>query len=499
MARTHNSRRSRIEASRKFSLSDLARASTTPVGLSVGLVVLCFLFGGGSRADILSLMWLRPAAVLLLGAGLLTLRREHLSRYPALFALLGAVWALAVLHLLPLPPSLWQALPGRDIIVRIDDLAGIENVWRPLSMHPEGSWNALWALVIPTAALVLAAQLDARAQRTLLLVVLILGAISITLAAAQFAGGTSSGAYFYRITNRGAPPGLFANRNHQAVFLASLFPLLAAWWRISRSEQRDHPPRSFDRQTVIALAAGLAVVPLILVTGSRAGLVASLVGFFGVLWITGLPAKPTPVKRSSKSKFSQVSRYAPMAIIGLGVVLLATVTVTLGRGTAFDRLFGDAISGDMRADITPIVWGLAQDYGPWGSGIGSIVPVFRMHEPEAMLAPAYLNHVHNDYLEIALTAGIPGVLLVAAAIVAVGLAAYRLVRRRQESSRASQGGERSLAKAGLTIIVIMLIASAADYPLRTPALSCLLMFACVWLWRGGSRETSATHISRSGD
>ena len=52
--------------------------------------------------------------------------------------------------------------------------------------------------------------------------------------------------WFYRITNNGFPVGLFANRNHAAVFLAALLPLATAWalGQKMRGAPRRGAPRS---------------------------------------------------------------------------------------------------------------------------------------------------------------------------------------------------------------------------------------------------------------
>ncbi len=41
-----------------------------------------------------------------------------------------------------------------------------------------------------------------------------------------------------------------------------------------------------------------------------------------------------------------------------------------------------------------------------------------MHEPDALLRADYANHAHNDWLEVALTGGLPALLILAAACLA---------------------------------------------------------------------------------
>ena len=106
------------------------------------LLVAAFLTGGGSRGDIVSLVLLRPFAVLCLALGLSWISRDHWNRYRLPLALMSALIGLHVLHLIPLPPAMSTALPGREIAATASALVGAEDVWRPLAMVPYRAWNA---------------------------------------------------------------------------------------------------------------------------------------------------------------------------------------------------------------------------------------------------------------------------------------------------------------------------------------------------------------------
>jgi hypothetical protein len=68
------------------------------------------------------------------------IRQRDLSDIPgALWALTAALVLIPVLQLAPLPPALWQALPGRLQEMRSLDLIGEENSWRPLSLVPDAT------------------------------------------------------------------------------------------------------------------------------------------------------------------------------------------------------------------------------------------------------------------------------------------------------------------------------------------------------------------------
>jgi O-antigen ligase len=121
-------------------------------------------------------------------------------------------------------------------------------------------------------------------------------------------------------------------------------------------------------------------------------------------------------------------------------------------------------------------------YMPWGSGIGSFVPIYQIHEPPTLLIPGYFNQAHNDWIDIALTSGIPGAVLALAALIMFALGA--------KSALAARGVAGHLRKCGIIVILVLAFASLSDYPLRTPILSALFAIAAVWAW---SPETDNTH------
>ena len=48
--------------------------------------------------------------------------------------LLGALAALMAIQLIPLPPGIWTALPGRERYLEAAAAIGIPQPWRPISL-----------------------------------------------------------------------------------------------------------------------------------------------------------------------------------------------------------------------------------------------------------------------------------------------------------------------------------------------------------------------------
>lgn len=439
------------------------------------LLVATFMLGGGARGDIQSLFILRPIAIGLLFYGLSRIERRHIAANRAVLALAIAMLMLLGAHLVPLPPSVWSALPGRDLVVEIDRAAGLGQLWRPLSLAPDATFNALYAALVPCAALVLGVQLDARERRFLLWPVLILGGLSALLGVAQIAGPSDSALYFYQVTNDGAAVGLFANRNHQAMLLATLLPVLAVWAASDRSGGTRAGRDASRFRSFLALLAGAALVLLILVTGSRAGLVLAVISLAALPVVhPGLLA--TFREPAGPQAHGGGHRWLALAT-GLALIaMLAGLAIWRGRGLAVERLLDSAQGGDLRFLILPSLLALIRFYLPLGSGLGSFERVFQMHEPDALLRPDYANHAHNDWLEVALTGGIPALLILVAACWAFFSGARRLFGTGLRNT-----AELRLARLGMTTVLLAAIGSLGDYPLRVPSLACFFVVSVIWM------------------
>src|SRR5688572_22475659 len=129
------------------------RFFTIPVGVFIAFFALSFLGGGASRGDVLSLLYLRPAAILAIAALLILPIDRDWRTYRSLLLMLGAFAALLVLQLVPLPPALWAQLPGRGAFEAAATAAGQPQPWRPLSLTPERTAQSLLALLFPLATL----------------------------------------------------------------------------------------------------------------------------------------------------------------------------------------------------------------------------------------------------------------------------------------------------------------------------------------------------------
>lgn len=462
----------------RFARFDAALGQRMRFWIFLTLLLLCFLGGGGSRDDVLSLIVLRPAAVVCTALILLLPGKVELRSVRVPLALCLAFAVLMALQLIPLPPQVWLSLPGRQLFAEPMHLAGLPQPWRPLSIAPDLTLNSLASLVVPIAVLIGFAALD-RNQRFLLLPILIAAAlVSALVGIAQLVGGEMSPFYLYRVTNRDSAVGLFANRNHQAALLVIAFPMLAIW-----AATGVRAGRAADMNTIVSAAIAVFLVPMLMVTGSRAGLL-----FGGVAAAAGWLLY---VQRAGVLKRKFHGWRVPA--IGMGAIAVAGLIFSIAafdRAESLRRLLQGGGLTDLRFETIGSVARLATAMLPFGSGFGTFDPLYRIHERTELLTPFYLNHAHNDLLELAITGGIPAMVLL---LVGLGWIVFRGAR--QFRSWYAGSTEIAFARLGLVVIVLLLVWSLVDYPLRTPSLAMIFAIAAGWLGMGGARESGSSGAS----
>lgn len=439
------------------------------------LLMLTFLLGGSSRAETMSMVLLRPISILALVAGILLLPEAAWRANRALVLCCIAWLILTLLHLVPLPPAVWQALPGRELAASIDQAAGLA-IWRPLSLAPWQTIISALAIALPLATLLLALRIPTERAAPVVLALLALVLISAIMGLLQVIGGEGNPFYMYAVTNSDSAVGLFANRNHNAIFLAIGFPLIAAvvvQWKGPAETQRT--------REIAALGAGLLLIPFLVTTQSRAGLLLGLIGIVLALWVYRTPAPSMQLRRPQK-------RTDPRLILaGMAAAALVMLTVVFTATNAVERLGRLSNKDDeLRFQVWPTIAQQVYEFIPWGSGMGTFVEAYGAAEPARLLQPAYLNHAHNDWLEVAMTGGLPFLLLIA-------VAALITARRGLDSLHSTKSPARQvLARLGFSICFILLLGSVYDYPLRTPSLIALFAIGTAfWAGRFNSKQENA--------
>lgn len=387
------------------------------------------------------------------------------------FALAVIVFgALMAVQLIPLPPIIWSALPGHEFYQDALESVGLADRWRPLSMSPDLTLNSLLGLLPVLAASLLFAPLDDAGRRLMLDGVLVCLLISALLAALQLVSGAF---YPYPHNNEGTGVGFFANRNHQALFLALGIVLILGRWRLV--ERRHSKPIAIT----IVLAAIAIVFMVLIITGSRAGLVGGLIAFLigGLVLARGVFAGQIGWKRFA----------IPTAALAVVAGVFA-VGVASTRQVAIQRLLetSSTISTtELRTANLPALVETIRTFLPLGAGFGTFDAVFRRFESDALLRPTYFNHAHSEPIEMLIEGGIPAGILLAVAL-------FLLTRRSlvlfAKSSRAPLIIRSQIGVIGL---ILLLLGSLVDYPMRTPFLAVLAMLLATWAMDRDAGERAA--------
>lgn len=423
--------------------------------------------GGASRPDVLGQALVRFTATCTLVIALLWGPRPSWTGARAVAVLLIATILLVLLQMVPLPPSVWMTFPGRDIFASLPAM-GVAPSWRPLAMVPGATANAFFSLIVPFSVFVLLLMIRVHERALIVSFCLVLIAASAFWALMQFAGNGFSNPFVNQTP--GQVSGNFANRNHLALFLA-LGCLLAPVWTFAGKQV-----------TVMRAVGGIGLLTLfillILATGSRAGL---------VLGVLALVVALFQVRRSLIHLARRLPRWGlPAILFGLVAVITLAILISLkaDRAVAIDRLMDVELGDDMRHRALPTILSMLRSYFPIGTGFGSFDPIFRIHEPETLLKLTYFNHAHNDYLEIVLNGGIAGALLLVAAIGWWLVSSVRVWR-------ATSLAEGRMGRLGSAMLLLIFIASAFDYPARTPMIMAIIVIAAMWLaWAGADARQS---------
>lgn len=430
-------------------------------------MAILWIAGGASRVDAPGQVVVRAAAAtILIIAVLLGPRIPHIfsasNNVRDITYILGAAIVLALLQIVPLPPEIWQALPGRELFGQAATLAGQPQPWRPLSIVPGATVNAAASLIVPATTLVLVTMLSSRERAWLPGLMLGLVVASTLVGFMQFSGLALHNPLVNNLS--GQVSGMFANRNHFAIFIACGCLLAPVWAFLDGRRPGWRGP--------LALGFVLLFVMTILASGSRAGL---LVG------ILGLGLGLAMVQKGLRKALSHYPKWAfPVLLLSLiGMMAIAVLlSITADRAVSIQRMFGSDSVQDMRSRGLPTVLAMIWAYFPVGSGLGGFDPVFRIHEPFSLLKPTYFNRAHNDWLEITLDTGLPGLMLLLYATVWWVLTTIR-------AWRAGWGTHHALPKLGSAVILLIMIASAFDYPARTPLIMAVLIVAGMWLAQAG--------------
>ncbi|RWE64190.1 O-antigen ligase family protein [Mesorhizobium sp.] len=416
----------------------------------LGSVLFISLLLGGGTASGLYTDTLIEVAAIVSAAAVFTQTSGQKSPHSILWLLIFAV-ALAVLQIVPLPAAIFNGL--RPELLLGDPWVG-ESRFRFISVGIGRTIECLLYLLAAAAFFLAVLRLRAE-QVSALLPFFFMGVICNGLA----------GAIQYSLSNDiaivGLLPftikvGLFANVNHFSALLFVSIPFAVHY--------------GLFRGHLLSGSFGLiSLLLLLLAAGSRAGVLIGLA--ITVLSIVFLSAR------------SRASGFGVLAIfVGLSAY-------TIGAWTKIDAKEVDPAFGRGEFARTTIE-GIKENWTT-GVGFGNFQKVYQIYEREGMIFSKYVNHAHNDYLEIAFEGGAPAILLMLLYFILLFVALAKIRRD-------------PLQKAAFLSVSFLLIHSLVDYPLRTAALAMTFAYLNAIIFHKGfagrlAQKNELIEVDHNGD
>jgi hypothetical protein len=192
-----------------------------------------------------------------------------------------------------------------------------------------------------------------------------------------------------------------------------------------------------------------------------------------------------------RRKFSRTHKSVALIVAGVVFVLI----VQFGLFRILQTFSTDPLE-DSRFQFVRYTMAAASSYLPFGSGMGTFVPVYAMFEKSPNVFVQYINHAHNDFAELTLESGVIGPTLV------LVFAVWFALRSRTIWTVGPAGAgdfDRLLMRAATLVIVLLAAHSLVDYPLRTAAMTGVLAFACGLLFEPLNVGGPTLHRGRRDD
>ena len=403
------------------------------------LLVVALIFGGGSRGT--GDLVVHLAAAIAFPFALARLQWHSLSTV-AKWTLVGFVLAALLIasQLIALPVDAWARLaPRAEVLSDLNAAVSGNDRSMPISLDRYGTIRAALWLLVGFTAWASIINLEKESQVRILKVLVGVGVGMALLGFYQAAAGNQPTFRVYEFRNEFGATGLFANRNHFGMLMAMLAVVATG---IVFRESRGSKP------AVIWLAAIACLLLAATLSFSRAA---------GILAIFGMGAAVLGGFALQSTKEGSWKAFASFLVVGCVVA----VGVATYSWTNFAARFEKNPLDDMRFQYFQFGQDALKAYLPWGSGLGSFPDVYAPFEPVQKMVTSYALHAHNDYLEVATEAGVFGIALMVFALVIVGASGVRTLRKVH--------GKNSVKLACFVAIILPILHSIGDYPLRTLA------------------------------
>ncbi len=393
--------------------------------LALGACLLaCLLLGGATQRGLLVDALLQVAVVAASTYALLGARLTSAARWGLLLG--GLVLLAGALQLLPLPVSVLELGRPADLLPFTGAAPLPPVASAPISLGAARTLETVIFALVPILFFVAATSLP-RENLSGLLPFFIIGLVCNLIAAGlqySFSGETTLG----DLLGYSVMVGMFANVNHFATLVFSSIPLIVYFG-------------FFHGRPAVATVLLVLIFLLLLAAGSRAGILLGL----GVVAIS----VGALIWRGRLGTLVMLVLLASFVIYGYGAL------IQMGA-QQLDPDFG-------RREFAATTWRALLDNWRLGTGFGTFDLIYPFYESREMVHVAYVNHAHNDILELLLEGGVAAGVILCVYLAALALRAFRVVKR-------------PLQRLALLAILVILLHALVDYSLRTMAIAMTFAF-----------------------
>ena len=368
--------------------------------LTLITIVLLAIFPVAGGTNILQTQPLAEAiSIILLVLLFLSLKRyDFILKSTWLFVLF--ILLTPLFYLIPLPFEVWNHLPGHEIYSQIAQWINTDaspSVTKfSLSLIPYQTEFAFFSLLPPIAIFLTVASLPEQQKRWIIFALLGIATLEACLATIQF---STNNPFFYfgvHSPKAGIALGTYPNPDHFVLLMEITIPLifaLAAYEYRYKKERHDDGLHSLVLfiiyGTLLLLFLGGAFF-----SGSRAGIPLALLSSFLAYKVF-----------SPKKGFRQ---FLPLAfLLALAFVVLL---IFFNLAPVLNKFITSNPFVDGRWVIFSHTWEGIVTFFPVGSGPGTFPDIYRIFQP--IQQTGFINHAHNDYLELLFETGLLGAIAI---------------------------------------------------------------------------------------
>jgi O-antigen ligase len=257
-----------------------------------------------------------------------------------------------------------------------------------------------------------------------------------------------SSIYGMRQPGQAIPFGTYVNRHHFAALMEMTLGLTLGLLFAGRLSKNRWP---------FVIAAAVAMAIAVFLTGSRGGMIGLFAAITAVAFLT---LDTSGIKRdAARSTFLRMAAGVGLLIFAGATVVFIGGTDPLLRSTGIEGGTGDLASGRIEFWKTAIK--IFLDHPIIGVGLDAFGVAYSKYDVSSGLFR--VEQAHNDYLQIMADGGIIGL---ACVLIFLVLFARKSLRTIQSAADRFRRGAAVGAFAGCFAV---LVHSAVDFPLRTPA------------------------------